>query len=99
MKIIFNTKKLMDKIKNIAPTAEAKQTLMILGNIIFKVERDKAYFTASDLEIQVSSSIGCESDDNCEFSLPARKLLEILSALSNYESVTFSVSDLSLIHI
>ena len=31
MKIIFNTKNLIDKIKNIAPTAEAKQTLMILG--------------------------------------------------------------------
>ena len=37
MKIIFNTKNLVDKIKNIAPTAEAKQTLMILGNIIIKV--------------------------------------------------------------
>ena len=93
MKIIFNTKNLIDKTKNIAPTAEAKQTLMILGNIIIKVENNKAYFTASDLEIQVSSSIDCESDDDCEFSLPARKLLEILSALSNYESVTFSVSD------
>ena len=93
MKIIFNTKNLIDKTKNIAPTAEAKQTLMILGNIIIKVENNKAYFTASDLEIQVSSSIDCEADDNCEFSLPARKLLEILSALSNYESVTFSVSD------
>ena len=93
MKIIFKTKSLMDKIKNIAPTAEAKQTLMILGNIIIKIENKKAFFTASDLEIQVSSSIDCESDDDCEFSLPARKLLEILSALSNYESVAFSVSD------
>ena len=41
MKIIFNTKNLIDKIKNIAPTAEAKQTLMILGNIIIKVESTK----------------------------------------------------------
>ena len=86
MKIIFNTKNLIDKVKNIAPTAEAKQTLMILGNMVIKVENNKAYFTASDLEIQVSSSINCESDDDCEFSLPARKLLEILNALSNYES-------------
>ena len=66
---------------------------MILGNMIIKVKNNKAYFTASDLEIQVSSSIDCESDEDCEFSLPARKLLEILNALSNYESVTFSVSD------
>ena len=93
MKIIFNTKELIEKVKNIAPTAEAKQTLIILGNMIIKVESRKAYFTASDLEIQVSSSLDCESDEDCEFSLPARKLLEVLSALSNHESVTFSVSD------
>ena len=93
MKIIFNTKEIIDKVKNIAPTAEAKQTLMILGNMVIKVESGKAYITASDLEIQVSSSVKCESDQDCEFSLPARKLLEILNALSNYESITFSISD------
>ena len=91
--IIFNTKALLDKIKNIAPTAEAKQTLMILGNMIMKVNDNKAHFIASDLEIQVSSSMDCDSDGDCEFSLPARKVLEILNALSSYETVTFSVSD------
>ena len=65
--------------------------------MVIKVENNKAYFTASDLEIQVSSSIDCESDDDCEFSLPARKLLEILSALSNYESVTFLYQIVKLI--
>ena len=80
MKIIFKTKNLIEKIKNIAPTAEAKQTLMILGNMVIKIESSKAFFTASDLEIEVSSSIPCESDGDCEFSLPARKLLEIINA-------------------
>ncbi len=96
MKIIFNTKALLEKIKNIAPTAEAKQTLVILGNMIMKVNDNKAHFTASDLEIQVSSSVDCESDGDCEFSLPARKVLEILNALSSYETVTFSVSDVKV---
>ena len=36
MKIIFNTKELIKKVKNIAPTAEAKQTLIILGNMVFQ---------------------------------------------------------------
>lgn len=91
MKIIFNTRDLLDKIKNIAPTAEAKQTLMILGNMVIKVNGDTAYTTSSDLEIEVSSSIKCESEGDCEFSLPARKLLEILNALTNHENVTFTV--------
>ena len=54
MKIIFNTNDLIEKIKNIAPTAEAKQTLLILGNMIIKVNSGQASFTASDLELQLS---------------------------------------------
>tara|TARA_A100001388_G_scaffold111680_1_gene82035 strand:+ start:2637 stop:3743 length:1107 start_codon:yes stop_codon:yes gene_type:complete len=93
MKIIFKTKDLIEKIKNIAPTAEVRQTLVILGNMVIKVDSGRAVFTATDLEIQVSSSVSCESDENCEFSLPAKKLLEILNALSSYDNVTFTVSD------
>ena len=36
MKIIFNTDQLLNKLKNLTPTAEAKQTLMILGNVALK---------------------------------------------------------------
>ena len=93
MNIIFNTKDLISKIRNIAPTAEAKQTLVILGNMVIRVDAGVAFFTASDLEIQVSSSISCECSENGEFSLPARKLLEILNALSSHDQVTFSVSE------
>ena len=97
MKIIFNTKALIEKIKNIAPTAEAKQTLVILGNMVIKVCAGVAQFTASDLEIQVSSSMTCESDQDYEFSLPAKKLLEIINALSNHDKVTFTVLENKLI--
>ena len=41
MKIIFKTKDLLDKIKNIAPTA-SKTTLMILGNLVIKVTGNTA---------------------------------------------------------
>lgn len=91
MKIIFKTKELIDKIKNIAPTAEAKQTLAILGNIAVKIAQDRAHLTASDLEIEVSSSVSCQSEGDCDFSLPARKLLEVLNALSEHKDVSFIV--------
>ena len=91
MKIIFNTRDLLDKIKNIAPTAEAKQTLIILGNLAVKINDNTAYITSSDLEIEVSSSVKCKSEDNSEFTLPARKLLEILNALTDHKEVTFTV--------
>jgi DNA polymerase-3 subunit beta len=88
MKLIFKTKHLLDKIKNIAPTAEAKQTLAILGNIKVSIEGKIAEFVASDLEIQVSTTVDCVSDENGSFTVPAKKLLEICSALSAYDELS-----------
>ena len=93
MKIIFKNKELIKKVKNISPTAEAKQTLLILGNMVFQVKDNVAIMTASDLEIEVTSSIECSSEGDCQFSLPARKLLEILNALSVHDEVVFTVND------
>jgi DNA polymerase III sliding clamp (beta) subunit (PCNA family) len=38
MKLIFKTKELLEKLKNIAPTAEPKQTLVILGNVKVNID-------------------------------------------------------------
>ena len=93
MKLIFNTSDLINKVKNIAPTAEAKQTLMILGNMVFRIENGVANISASDLEIEVSTEVKCESEIDCEFTIPARKLLEVLNALSDHKQITINVSD------
>ncbi len=92
MKIIFNTKDFISKIKNIAPTAEVKQTLTILGNLVVRVKGNMAYFSASDLEIEVFSEMDCDSEGDVDFTIPAKKLLEILSALSSHETVTVNVN-------
>ena len=57
MKIIFKTEELLNKLKNLTPTAEAKQTLMILGNAAFKVKDNMAEVTTTDLEIEVSTKL------------------------------------------
>ena len=93
MNIIFNTTELINKIKNIAPTAEAKQTLAILGNMKVDVTVDKAVFTASDLEIEVSTTVMCTSDQEGSFTIPAKKMLEICNALSAHDEIKLSVSD------
>ena len=90
MKIIFNTKKLLEKIKNIVPTAEAKQTLPILGNVKVSIDNNIAEFVASDLEIQVTTTVDCVADENGLFTAPAKKLLEICSVLSTYDEITMN---------
>ena len=88
MKLIFNTKELIEKIKNVAPTAEAKQTLAILGNLKVTIKGNVAEFVASDLEIQVTSNVPCNSDEDGSFTVPAKKLLEICNALSAHDEIT-----------
>ena len=88
MKLIFKTKELLEKLKNIAPTAEPKQTLVILGNVKVSITDNIATFTASDLEIQVTTTVACVSDEDGLFTVPAKKLLEICSALSAYDEIT-----------
>ena len=87
MNIIFNLKELTNKIKNIAPTAEAKQTLAILGNMKVDVALESAEFTASDLEIEVSTIVKCVSDKEGSFTIPAKKMLEICNALSAHDEL------------
>tara|TARA_Y100000768_G_scaffold155513_1_gene116130 strand:+ start:1963 stop:3069 length:1107 start_codon:yes stop_codon:yes gene_type:complete len=93
MKILFNTSELIGKIKNIAPTSEAKQTLAILGNMKVTVEKDFATFLASDLEIEIQSQVQCTTDSEGAFTLPARKFLEICNALSSHEQIEVNVTD------
>lgn len=93
MNIIFKTKTLTDKIRNIAPTAEAKQTLAILGNMKVDVSSDSATFTASDLEIEVSTTVKCTSDDVGSFTVPAKKILEICNALSAHTEIKLAVTE------
>ena len=73
MKIIFKTEELLNKLKNLTPTAEAKQTLMILGNAAFKIKDNIAEVTTTDLEIEVSTKIECNSDSDTSFTIPAKK--------------------------
>ncbi len=93
MKILFNTSTLISKLKNIAPTAEAKQTLQILGNLRVKISNNVARLVASDLEIEVSSEVECKADGECDFTVPAKKFLEVCNALSNHEEITVSLEN------
>ena len=93
MNILFNTADLISKIKNIAPTAEARQTLAILGNMHVAVDNNMATFVASDLEIEIRSNVSCKSESSGSFTVPAKKFLEVCNALSNHNEIQVILSD------
>jgi len=93
MNILFNTNELISVIKNIAPTAEAKQTLAVLGNMLVVVSNNRAVFTASDLEIEITSEVDCKSDADGTFSIPAKKFLEVCNALARHDEIQVNLSE------
>jgi DNA polymerase-3 subunit beta len=90
MNLIFKTKELLENIRSIIPTAEAKQTLPILGNVKVTIDNNTAKFMASDLEVQVTTTISCQADVNGAFTAPAKKLLEICNALSSHDEIALN---------
>ena len=62
---------------------------MILGNAAFKISDDMAEVITTDLEIEVSTKIQCNSDSDTSFTIPAKKLQEVITALSNHNEIEF----------
>lgn len=69
---------------------ERKQTLPILSNILIEKELGKLRFTATDLEIQITTSIEIDSKENINSSITVggKKLQEILRILPEQSKIT-----------
>ena len=55
MKLTINTKDLLSAIQNVVGVVEKKQTLPILGHILFELTDKKLTLTATDLEVQMNN--------------------------------------------
>jgi DNA polymerase-3 subunit beta len=75
----------------IGGVVERRQTLPILGNILFQVESDKAMLTATDLEMEISVNVDVQSAGPAEFTIPARKFIDICKALPDGSAISLDV--------
>ncbi len=73
---------LLKPLQMVSGIVEGRQTLPILANVLIQQEGNKVSFTTTDLEIQIrtTADVG-SSEENCKTTLPAAKLLALLSAL------------------
>ncbi|MCU7920085.1 MAG: DNA polymerase III subunit beta [Candidatus Thiodiazotropha sp. (ex Epidulcina cf. delphinae)] len=93
MKINTDREKLLESLQKIAGVVERRQTLPILANILINAANDHIQLTATDLEVELKTESSAECDGEADFTLPARKLLDICKALPESASVTLDVSD------
>jgi DNA polymerase-3 subunit beta len=74
---------------------ERKQTLPILSNVLVEKEPDKIRFTATDLEIQITTTIETKSGGNevASVTLGGKKLQEILRILPDQSTVSIETKE------
>ena len=73
---------LLKPLQMVSGIVEGRQTLPILANVLIQQEGNKVSFTTTDLEIQIRTTADVGSgEENCKTTLPAAKLLALLSAL------------------
>lgn len=74
---------------------ERKQTLPILSNVLIENQEGKVRFTATDLEIQITTTIeiGEAAGPSASITLGGKKLQEILRVLPDQSKVTIDIRD------
>jgi len=92
MKIVTDRENLLEPLQQIAGVVERRQTLPILANILINVGSNGLHMTATDLEVELKTQASATSDGEGDFTVPARKLLDITKALPEGAVINIEVN-------
>ncbi|MES9812862.1 MAG: DNA polymerase III subunit beta [Candidatus Thiodiazotropha sp.] len=93
MKIKTDRENLLEPMQKIAGVVERRQTLPILANILVNAGNGMVQLTATDLEVELKTEAQVECEGEADFTLPARKLMDICKALPESAPITLDVSE------
>lgn len=75
---------LLTPLLTVAGAVDKKQSLTILSNILMKLSEGHLYFTATDLEIEITACIPCITyDQSGSITVPAKKMVDIIRSLDD----------------
>ncbi|OYX27707.1 MAG: DNA polymerase III subunit beta [Flavobacteriales bacterium 32-35-8] len=98
MKFIVSSTYLLKQLQVLGGVINSSNTLPILDNFLFELDKSKLTVSASDLETTMSSSLEVESDSKGSVAIPARLLLETLKTFPE-QPLTFVVEDNNTVEI
>lgn len=93
MKITISREQLLNPLQNVIGAVERKQTMPILGNILFKMTGESLQLTATDLEIEHVCQTNASANEDGEFTISARKLFDICKNLPDDALINLNVDD------
>ena len=93
MKTTIKREDLLSPLQQVIGAVERRQTLPILGNVLFKSLGGDTTLTATDLEIEMVARVVSSAVDDFQTTIPARKLLDICKALPDGSMINFSIEE------
>jgi len=84
---------LLKPLQIIVGVVERKQTMPILSNILIEKELDKIRFTATDLEIQITTTIDVEQTSDAAITVGGKKLQDILRILPDQGKISIELKE------
>src|SRR3990167_3790656 len=82
----------------VAGAVDKKQSTPILSNILIKRTHDTLSLTATDLEIEMTARIPCESTETpTAITVPAKKIIDIIRSLDDNAKPTLFVKEGALL--
>lgn len=93
MKTTIKREDILAPLQQVIGAVERRQTLPILGNVLFKSTGGDLSLTATDLEIEMVARVLSDNSTEFQTTIPARKLLDICKALPDGAVIDFSIED------
>jgi len=97
MNISVKRDDLLKSLQSIIGVVERKQTMPILANVLINLDNNKLSITATDLEVELISTLNVKSENIGSFTAPGRKLLDICRALPAGSDISISQGDKKII--
>ena len=91
MKFSIERGALLKAVSQAQSVVERRNTIPILANVLIGVKGDELSMTATDLEVELQTQTQVNSQGESEFTLPARKLLDIIKALPDGAQISLDV--------
>jgi len=90
MNIQISTNILLPLLQASNSVLDRKHSQPILSNLLLKIENKKLSITATDLDLELTSTIAINSDEQDELAISARKLFDICRALPSDSKLTIA---------
>lgn len=92
MKFSISRETFLQPLTQVIGVVERRQTLPVLANFMLAARDGKLTITGTDMEVELISTVSADISQDGEITVPARKLVDIVKALPDGATITFTVS-------